>query len=142
MRRPRPRGRRPPALACPNRQGDDGETSARPSPESPRPTEGSEGIVGYLVDYVIFQFDLWAKVITSVVDYTTDLNAIVAGINGLSLNPPPSSNVAEGILDIGKAMVGAGVQAVGEVYGHVLEHHEERHDYAFEEYDDASGVLH
>jgi hypothetical protein len=41
---------------------------------------------------------------TTVVDYTTDLNAIVAGINGLSLNPPPSSNVAEGILDIGKAM--------------------------------------
>ena len=26
---------------------------------------------------------------TTVVDYTTDLNAIVAGINGLSLNPPP-----------------------------------------------------
>jgi hypothetical protein len=41
---------------------------------------------------------------TTIVDYTTDLNAIVAGINGLSLNPPPSSNVAEGILDIGKAM--------------------------------------
>jgi hypothetical protein len=45
---------------------------------------------------------------TTIVDYTTDLNAIVAGINGLSLNPPPSSNVAEGILDIGKAMERAG----------------------------------
>ena len=45
-------------------------------------------------------------------------------------------------LDIGKAMVGAGVQAVGEVYGHVLEHHEEHHEYGLEEYEDASGVLH
>lgn len=50
--------------------------------------------------------------------------------------------LCEHSLDIGKAMVGAGVQAVGEVYGHVLEHHEERHDYAFDEYDDVSGVLH
>ena len=50
--------------------------------------------------------------------------------------------LSEHSLDIGKAMVGAGVQAVGEVYGHVLEHHEERHDYAWEEYDDASGILH
>lgn len=40
----------------------------------------------------------------TVVDYTTDLNAIVAAINGLSLNPSPHSNVAEGILDIGKAI--------------------------------------
>ena len=50
--------------------------------------------------------------------------------------------LAEHSLDIGKAMVGAGVQAVGEVYGHVLEHHEEHHDYGWEEYDDATGVLH
>jgi VWFA-related protein len=41
---------------------------------------------------------------TTVVDFTTDLNAIVAAINGLSLNPSPHSNVAEGILDIGKAI--------------------------------------
>ena len=41
---------------------------------------------------------------TTIVDYTTDLNAIVAGLNGLSLNPPPDSNLAEGILDIGKAI--------------------------------------
>ncbi len=40
----------------------------------------------------------------TVIDYTTDLNAIVAAINGLSLNPSPHSNVAEGILDIGKAI--------------------------------------
>ena len=40
----------------------------------------------------------------TVVDYTTDLNAIVAGINGLSLNPPPHSNLTEGILDIGKTI--------------------------------------
>ena len=39
----------------------------------------------------------------TIVDYTTDLSAIVAGINGLSLNPPPQSNLTEGILDIGKA---------------------------------------
>lgn len=50
--------------------------------------------------------------------------------------------LSEHSLDIGKAMVGAGVQAVGEVYGHVLEHHEERHDYAFDDYDDVSGILH
>jgi hypothetical protein len=41
---------------------------------------------------------------TTVVDYTTDINAIVAGLNGLSLNPPPQSNLSEGILDIGKAI--------------------------------------
>jgi hypothetical protein len=41
---------------------------------------------------------------TTVIGYTTDLNAIVAGLNGLSLNPSPHSNVAEGILDIGKAI--------------------------------------
>ena len=40
----------------------------------------------------------------TVVDYTTDLNAIVAGLNGLSLNPPPQSNLTEGILDIGKTI--------------------------------------
>jgi VWFA-related protein len=38
----------------------------------------------------------------TVVDYTNDLNAIVAGLNSLSLNPPPQTNVAEGILDITK----------------------------------------
>jgi len=49
--------------------------------------------------------------------------------------------LSEYSLDIGKAMVGAGVQAVGEVYGHVLETHEEHHDYA-DEFDDVSEVLH
>ena len=29
---------------------------------------------------------------------------MVAGLNGLSLNPPPQSNLTEGILDIGKAI--------------------------------------
>ena len=51
----------------------------------------------------------------------------------------------EHCLDIGKAMVGAGVQAVGEVYGHVLEaHHEERSSdgVSLDEYEDTSGVLH
>ena len=33
---------------------------------------------------------------TTVIDYTTDLNAIVAGLNGLSLNPSPHSNVGRG----------------------------------------------
>ena len=28
----------------------------------------------------------------------------MAGLNGLSLNPPPQSNLTEGILDIGKAI--------------------------------------
>jgi len=50
--------------------------------------------------------------------------------------------LSEFSLEIGKAMVGAGVHAVGEVYGHVLESHEERHDYSAEEYDDVPGVLH
>lgn len=51
--------------------------------------------------------------------------------------------LSEHSLDIGKAMVGAGVQAVGEVYGHVLEAHEERSDSSvLEEYEDSSGVLH
>ena len=40
----------------------------------------------------------------TIVDYTTDLSAIVAAFNGLSLNPPPQSNLTEGILDIGKAL--------------------------------------
>ena len=38
----------------------------------------------------------------TIVDYTTDLNAIVAGLNGLSLNPGPQSNLTEGILEICK----------------------------------------
>ncbi len=52
--------------------------------------------------------------------------------------------LSEFSLDIGKAMVGAGVQAVGEVYGHVLEAHEERSDSSTmaDEFDDTSGVLH
>ncbi|MFZ5603726.1 MAG: hypothetical protein ACOY7J_14845 [Pseudomonadota bacterium] len=50
--------------------------------------------------------------------------------------------LSEYSLEIGKAMVGAGVQAVGEVYGHVLEAHEERHDLSMDEYDDVSGMLH
>ena len=41
---------------------------------------------------------------TTVVNYTTDLNAMVAGFNGLSLNPPPQTNLTEGILDISKAI--------------------------------------
>jgi len=40
----------------------------------------------------------------TIVDYTTDLSALVAALNGLSLNPPPQSNLTEGILDIGKAL--------------------------------------
>ena len=51
--------------------------------------------------------------------------------------------LSEHCLDIGKAMVGAGVQAVGEVYGHVLEAHEERNESSsLDEYEDGSGVLH
>lgn len=50
--------------------------------------------------------------------------------------------LSEFSLEIGKAMVGAGVQAVGEVYGHVLETHEEHHEYGMDEFDDVSGVLH
>ena len=52
--------------------------------------------------------------------------------------------LSEFSLDVGKAMVGAGVQAVGEVYGHVLETHEEHHDheYGADEFDDVPGVLH
>ena len=41
---------------------------------------------------------------TTLVDYTTDLNRMVAAFNALSLNPPPQSNLSEGILDIGKAI--------------------------------------
>lgn len=52
--------------------------------------------------------------------------------------------LSEYSLDIGKAMVSAGVQAVGEVYGHVLEAHEDHSDSSAmaEEFDEASGVLH
>ena len=50
--------------------------------------------------------------------------------------------LSEFSLDVGKAMVGAGVQAVGEVYGQVLEADEERHDLSMDEYDDVSGMLH
>lgn len=50
--------------------------------------------------------------------------------------------LAEYSLEIGKAMVGAGVQAVGEVYGHVLETHEEHHDLTLDEFEDVSGMLH
>ena len=41
---------------------------------------------------------------TTVVDYTTDLNKVVAAFNAMSLNPPPQSNLSEGILDISKAI--------------------------------------
>jgi hypothetical protein len=41
---------------------------------------------------------------TTIVNYTTDLNAIVAGINGLPHNPSPNSNLTEGMLDITKAL--------------------------------------
>ena len=37
---------------------------------------------------------------STVVDYTSDLNALVAALNGLTLNPRPDSNVAESVLDI------------------------------------------
>ena len=52
--------------------------------------------------------------------------------------------LSEFSMDIGKAMVSAGVQAVGEVYGHMLEPHEDHNDSSTfnEEYDEASGVLH
>ena len=51
--------------------------------------------------------------------------------------------LSEHSLDIGKAMVGAGVQAVAEVYGHVLEAHEERAESsALDEHENVSGVLH
>ncbi len=51
--------------------------------------------------------------------------------------------LSEHSMDIGKAMVGAGVQAVGEVYGHILEAHEECSDSkVLEDYEDASGVFH
>ena len=53
----------------------------------------------------------------TVVDYTTDLNAIVAGINGLSLNPPPHSNLTEGILDIGKTIERNRPRAAGDRRG-------------------------
>jgi len=41
---------------------------------------------------------------TTLVDYTTDLSKMVAALNGLSLNPPPQSNLSEGILDISKTL--------------------------------------
>ena len=41
---------------------------------------------------------------TTIVNYTTDLNSMVAGFNGLSLNPPPQTNLTEGILDISRAI--------------------------------------
>jgi len=41
---------------------------------------------------------------TTIVNYTSDLNAMVAGFNGLSLNPPPQTNLTEGILDISRAI--------------------------------------
>lgn len=52
--------------------------------------------------------------------------------------------LSEYSMDIGKAMVSAGVQAVGEVYGHVLQPHEEHQENSAynDEYDEASGVLH
>jgi len=39
---------------------------------------------------------------STIVPYTKDLGLMVKAINGLSLNPPPHSNLTEGILDIGK----------------------------------------
>lgn len=45
-------------------------------------------------------------------------------------------------LEVGKAMVGAGVQAVGALYGHVLEQHDDHLDHAFEEFEDVPGMLH
>lgn len=39
-------------------------------------------------------------------------------------------------LDIGKAMLGAGMQAAGDVYGHEIQLHEER------ECDDVPGLVH
>ncbi len=42
---------------------------------------------------------------TTVVDYTSDLNTIVAAINKFTLNPGPISNFGEGILDFSKKLV-------------------------------------
>ena len=51
--------------------------------------------------------------------------------------------LSEHSLDVGKAMVGAGVQAVGEVYGHVLEVHEESNDgNGYEPAEEPQGILH
>ncbi|MAR92274.1 MAG: hypothetical protein SV765_01275 [Pseudomonadota bacterium] len=51
--------------------------------------------------------------------------------------------LSEHSLDVGKAMVSAGVQAVGEVYGHVLEAHEEPTDGSLtEDTEEVPGVLH
>jgi len=41
---------------------------------------------------------------TTVVPYTTSVNAVVDGLNRLSLNPPPTSNLMEGILDLSKTL--------------------------------------
>jgi VWFA-related protein len=38
----------------------------------------------------------------TILDYSNDLNAFVAAINNLSLNPPQETNVGEGILEVGK----------------------------------------
>lgn len=37
---------------------------------------------------------------TTLVNYTRDLNLMVEALNGLSLNPPPNSNLTEGVLEI------------------------------------------
>jgi VWFA-related protein len=38
----------------------------------------------------------------TVVNYTRDLNLVVQALNGLSLNPTPTSNLTEGVLDIAR----------------------------------------
>lgn len=50
--------------------------------------------------------------------------------------------LSEHSLDIGKVMLGAGMQAVGEVYGHEIQFHEERSDVLSEECDDVPGMVH
>jgi VWFA-related protein len=41
---------------------------------------------------------------TTIVDYTGSLEALVNGLNRLSLNPSPDSNVTEGILEVAKSL--------------------------------------
>jgi VWFA-related protein len=40
----------------------------------------------------------------TIVNYTSDLNLLVQGLNGLSLNPTPNSNLTESVLDVAKKM--------------------------------------
>src|SRR3954470_3045999 len=37
---------------------------------------------------------------TTLIEFTSDLNVIVDALNRMSLNPPPQSNLTEGVLDL------------------------------------------